>query len=467
MPEFRKTLAVFCLFLAAGFQWGCTRKTDVWVTLVNGMPEKVFTAGASRNVVYYVLKQTHEPLLRREDSQNYTSRVLKSWRRNINNTEFAFYPDTSLQFNPGHPFSVEVFEEYLSGLVKRYSSSARIHRENGGLIINFPQAQDTFLDFLTEYENAPSIKASVNIEDGLGPFRVVSLEKNTLALERKIPVSRGYNKILIVEQAAQKNVVPDSRNISDFNRIPLSDIPDWAKQEYLSFNNVVLKSGNLIINHHDKEMRELIYNCIDVKEFRAAFFPARKEFRSIKTVLPIGVPGALSGEPEQACGRFKNIKLSSKKIILANWRSDNLVELKAFSDSFKKKTGINLQLLNSSPAELIKVLHKSPRPYHLIPMHFDAVRPEPAIFLEPFFKRDGYLDFALPELEPLYKRMLSEGAPGKRAELGGEIALKLRDNAVVLSLYQDERPVYYPGEIKNINVGKGFSEYPEIADFRW
>ena len=466
MLDYRKTLAGLSVLLTLILPCGCLRKDAVWITLANGLPEKVFAAGAGRNVIYYILKQTHEPLFRREDGENYTSRILKHWSRNINCTEFSFYPDTSLRFNDENLFSQAFFEQYMVGLVAKYDPSAKVLLENRGVTVRFPSSKKNFLDYMTEYENAPSVRMKESVEAGLGPFEVASIDKNRISLKRKTPVSDGYNEILIVEQAAQKSLGIKDRDVSDFNRIPVADIPGWVGREYLGFNNVVLKSGNLIINHPNQTVRKLIYNCVDVKEFRAAFFPAREKFRSIQTVFPVGVPGAVPGEAEQVCRPLGNAARTHKRIVLANWRSDNFPELQAFALSFRKKTGIEMGILNSSPGELMKVLHKIPRPYNAIVMHFDAVRPDQAIFLEVFFKRDGYLDFDLPKLEPMYKQMLLEEDPAKKSVIGEKIARGLRDAAVVLPLYQDEKPVYYPGVIKNISVGRGFSEYPEIAEFR-
>ena len=41
-----------------------------------------------------------------------------------------------------------------------------------------------------------------------------------------------------------------------------------------------------------------------------------------------------------------------------------------------------------------------------------------------------------------------------------------RQNAV-LTLYQMRGRLYYPKGINNIEVGRGFLQYPEVADFRW
>jgi len=467
MPEHRTKILTALLLSASLFSWGCASKNQEWVVLSNGLPEKISPELASRSVVYYILRQTHEPLFRLDDGENYSSRLLKKWGKNISDGSFEFCPDTTLKFNEENLFSNELFERYISGVARKYDASAKVTTNKGCFKVAFAGPRNSFLEFLTQYENAPSVRVSEAFEQGLGPFRISRLGGGEAVLIRRIPVSSGYNRIILYEYDLWKKSGRSGRLVSDFNRIPPQDVPAWVLKKYSSFNNVTLKSGNLIINHPDRRIRELIYNCVDVRRFRQAFLPAKKDFYSIKTVFPMGVPGAEPGVAEQTCGQAVKPALSGGKFIFANWRDDNFGQLSEFAADFHKRTGVKMEIFNSTPRELMKSLHKAPRPFNAIVMYLDAIRSEQAAFFEVFLKSDGYLDFPLPKVNKILKKLDVERDVQRRDAIGADIAAALQKEAVVLPLYQEERVFYYPKDIKNLNVGVGFVEYPEVADFKW
>lgn len=467
MPEHRKKILTVLSLFVWFFSWGCAPRNQDWVVLANGLPEKILPELASRSVVYYILRQTHEPLFRLDDGENYSSRVLKRWSRDISDGSFEFYPDTSLKFNEEIAFSEELFDKYIHLVARKYDSSAKITRNEGCFRVSFSGPRSSFLEFLTRYENAPSVKVAETFEQGLGPFRISRLGGGEAVLLRRSPASSGYNKIILHEYGLWKKSGSSDRLISDFNRIPSQDVPDWVENKYSGYNNVTLKSGNLIINHPDRRIRKLIYNCVDVRQFRQVFLPSKKDFYSIKTVFPMGVPGAEPGLSEQTCDRKIKAGLSGARFTFANWRDDNLGQLSEFAGDFYRKTGVKMDVVNSNPQELIKRLHKAPRPFNAIVMYLDAIRSEQAAFFEVFLKSDGYLDFPLPGVAEMLKRMNAERDVRHREAIGADIAIALRKEAVVLPLYQEERVFYYPKDIRNLNVGVGFIEYPEVADFRW
>ena len=467
MLEHRTKILTVLSLSAWLFSWGCASKNQEWVVLSNGLPEKISPELASRSVVYYILRQTHEPLFRLDDGENYSSRLLKKWGKNISDGSFEFCPDTTLKFNEENLFSNELFERYISGVARKYDASAKVTANEGCFKVAFAGPRNSFLEFLTQYENAPSVRVSEAFEQGLGPFRISRLGGGEAVLIRRIPVSSGYNKIILYEYGLWKKSGGSDRLVSDFNRIPPQDVPAWVSKKYSSFNNVTLKSGNLIINHPDRRIRELIYNCVDVRRFRQAFLPAKKDFYSIKTVFPMGVPGAEPGVAEQTCGQAVKPALSGSKFVFANWRDDNFGQLSEFAADFHKRTGVKMEIFNSTPRELMKNLHKAPRPFNAIVMYLDAIRSEQAAFFEVFLKSDGYLDFPLPQVAKTLKKLDVERDVQRRDAIGADIAAALQKEAVVLPLYQEERVFYYPKDIKNLNVGVGFVEYPEVADFKW
>ncbi len=441
--------------------------SDVWAVLTGGLSKEISVRKAAVNSVYYVLKQTHEPLFRKDDGQNYTSRLLKSWNRNLGYSSYTFCPDTSLTFNAGNVFSLKYFAAYLKGVSEKYDPDFSISSSSLCITIGFAKKRENYLDFLSLYENAPTVVRKDGFEDGLGPFTIDSIKDKKFILSRKQRVPWGYNRIVYYEYQGEKDSQLQNRDISDFNRISSFDIPEWAKQNYQKFDNIQLNAVDLMINHPNPKVRDIIYNCMDVEEFRHAFVPKRKDFYNIQTVFPLGIPGAIPGKPLQACKQAGRRLSGVGPLVFANWRYDNEKELTAFFDTFYKRTGLRIILKNYSAEKLMQVIFNKPKPYNLIVIVFDAVRPQESIFLEAFFRKEGYLDVPLSNIKPLYQKMLYEHNPEIRIKLACEIAEVLKNKQVVLPLYQNMGALYYPKQIKNLEVGKGFLEYPEVADFRW
>lgn len=434
-----------------------------WEVVFPGLPASIGVADASHNAILYILKQTHEPLFRRDDGQNYSSRVLKRWSRSLEDKSFILCPDTELRFNEVSAFTADHFVGYVAEVSRRYSPEAVITRDGGCFTVKFKDPQKGFLEYLALYENAPTIKRSEQVEDGLGPFKVTSLGKDLVLLQRKCKVKRGFNKIILHDYRGGGDPNLDNRNVGDFNRIPPFDVPRWVESEYLGFENIQLKSVDLTINHPARDVRQLLYNCIGVDSFRRAYFPKAQKIYDIGNVFPLGVPGAIAGLPEQNCHGFKK---SGVSVILANWRDDNQRSLAEFAKGFRVKTGVEIVVKNYRPSELVKILHKKPRPYNLLVMGIDAVRPDYAAFLSPFFREKAYIDSKPAKGAGLYKIMQKESGEEARAPIAKAIAKDLAEEGILLPLYQVGGKFYYPKKIKNLESGRGFLEYPEVAEFR-
>jgi ABC-type transport system substrate-binding protein len=125
-----------------------------------------------------------------------------------------------------------------------------------------------------------------------------------------------------------------------------------------------------------------------------------------------------------------------------------------------------LRLDQYSPQTLVGVLNKAPRPFDLVIIVFDAVRPDPTAFFDSFAKRDGFHDFVIPEIASLYKKLFYEEDESEKDKISKELTRLISGQALAIPLYQNIRTIYYPKEIKNLTVGRGFLEYPEVAEFR-
>lgn len=456
---------IFALLI---FTAGCggDEKKDQWGVLLMGLPDKVSTANADLTTTYYILKQTHEPLFRRDAGENYRSVILTGWGRDITGKQYSFCPDATKTFSDTEPFDQKYFDHYIKKVTAKYTRDFAVVQKSGCFEVHFPVPQKSYLEFLSLYENAPSVLQSDASEMGLGPFRVVEMGKDRIVLERKKHVRNGYNQIVLIEYSPVKASSYDYSKIVDFNKLAASDIPPGILDNYFGFSNIELRSDVLIINHPDIEIRKRIYNCLDVDRFRRSFFPKKDAFLDISNVLPMGIFGAAPGLPAQDCGYPKG-RLREEELVLFNHRSGNTEQLEDLAKDFRSRTGLKMKVISRSPQELGKYLHKSPRPYNMVVIALGTITPDYRAILESIVKPDGYYDHQSSELKEIYAKLVQEPDPSRKNLLVLRFLKKLREEFLVLPLYQNVKELYYPKMIKNITVGREFSEYPEIADFRW
>lgn len=439
-------------------------ETKTWGVLLSALPDRVSTKNIT-NSVYYILKQTHESVFRKDDGQNFTSKVLSSWSRSAGSSRYVLCPDTSLRFDASRPFSMGYFGAYLRAVTAGYDPAARVTNTGRCFVVTFKRGRAGYMDFLSQYENAPTVDNGA-CQLGLGAYRVSEISKDKITLARKEPVAHGYNEIVLYDYKGVKDPHLNDKRIKDFNRIAPFDVPEHVKKDFLSFDNLGLKSEVLLINVEDKKVREILYNCLDVDAFRRAYFPMKQSFYNIQTVFPLGIPGARAGLPYQDRS-FCRGQNSAGPIVLANWRKDNIRQINKFAADLRKKTGINIKVVNYDANALAASLNTRPRAYDLLVIMLSAMRAEQLDFLSSFAGKGSYLDYDVSGANAEYEALLHEDVYGPRGQLAEGLANKLAEQYAVLTLYQGNDTVYYPKEIKNLVVGSELMEYPEVADFRW
>lgn len=441
-------------------------RTARWEVLLMGLPEEIHVSKAAEGPTYYILKQTHEPLFRRGDGENYDSRLLKSWRRDVVSRRFLFCPDTSRRFNSSSAFSAGYFQGYIGAVTRRFGQEFALSRDGDCTEVIFGSSQKKYLDFLVLYENAPTEKQSDKVEVGLGEFYVSEMGAGKIVLTRKTRVANGFSEVVLHEYFPEKSGEYDYSRISDFNKVPFRDIPPEILRTHSGFDNIELSSDVLMINHPDIEARKRIYNCLDVSRFRSAFFTEKKVFYSISSILPVGVTGAATGLPEQNCGFRGRYSGKDREVVLFNHRSNNIGQLAALSKDFEARSGLKLKIFSRPPLELGKLLDKSPRLYNMVVIGIGTRVPDYELFFSYFVRKDGYFDSPSPVLKSLYREVVRETSPERKNLLVQRFVREIRDQFLALPLYQNVRKVYYPREIKNLFVGREFEETPEVADFR-
>ena len=460
----------FCIAgLFAVASAGCSphpAETDSWGVMVASLPEKILPENLADGTVSYIFSQTHEPLFLHEDGQNFTSKILSEWSRNIDYTEFRFCPNTSLKFEDNTAFTSEFLQAFLGEVTRKYVESYKISREGGCSFVRFPVSQPGYPYFLARLNNSPSVTRG-GVSYGLGAFKTKTVSKHAIELERKVRVRNGYNKITLYPYTG-----PEDRNltnpmISDFNKLSSFQQPGWIKDEYQSFENVELRVIGLAINHPDVRVRRVLYNCIDVRDFRHAAIPARKDFYDIRSVLPVGVPGAKGGLAPQSCEVPKWLR--GKKAVFANPRTDNLRQLSDFADRFDKKFGLKLVIKQYTPAKLDAELmdNSRRRDYNLVLVATANSTPDQEGFFFFYAGKKRAIDSVPKEITRDFERLAGEVDPLKKKKLAESISARLGEGAFVLPLYQTFARLYYPRGIRNLVVGRGYTETPKVGDLRF
>lgn len=437
---------------------------DAWGVLVNGLPANALAGNDMTVGSYYLIKQVQEPLFRKDDGQNFTSKILRRWERDQGSSEYKFCPDERQLFDSGVRFTADFLRRHLDRVNENFGRRHTLTEKDGCVSVRFESGQKGYLDYLTRYETAPKIKISEKIEEGLGTFRVTEISTSSIVLERRARAANGYNKIVLYAYQGPKDARLGSKEISDYNLLPEEDIPDRIKEEYVGFGSLDMKVRYLLINVHDKGVRDRVYNCIDVEKFRSAFMPAARGMFDVATIFPVGMQGGEPGRPVQACRPEK--RRSYRPLVFANYRTDNVRQLREFSEDFYAKSGIRLKIANHTPNEVIAFFYKKPKAYDLVSMTIGALNTSHYTFLSSFLRRDNiYLDVDLSKPQRTFLAMENEGDPDKKMEQGIKAERELQEEHVILPLYQQYRKTYYPSEIKNLVVGKEFMAFPEVGEF--
>lgn len=435
---------------------------DSWKVLIPGLPGRVFASDESSSLSFYLLKQTHEPVFRWKDGENYTSKLLKKWSRSLDYRRFEFCPNPALKFAAGGQFSFDEFAAQISSFTSGYSPRFTLSKHEECVRISFEVPKKDYLYFWTLYAHAPTRRIAENIEAGLGPFYVESISKDRILLRRSKKIRGGYNTMELLDYKGGGDANLNNREIKDFNLIPPAAIPGWVKSSFLSYKNPEMKSLVLLINHPDEKVRARVYNCIDIKKLRAAYFPGKMDYYDIATILPMGVPGAVAGLPEQSCEIGSAL---GGRLRFANWMDGNQATMRKFADAFQAKSGLTLTMDRYTMNEFAQAVDLRPHPFELA-MIMVYVASSPKDFFHMFFNKGELYDFEVPRLSSEYRALFGGGEIPALEETYRELALKISSHALALPVSQGMRTLYYPREIKNLNVGSGIAEYPEVAEFR-
>ena len=459
----RKTLTlIFGIFIMIGCQ---SQNDDTWDVVSVWLPPEISPNMIHGNSVFYIVRQTHEPIIRVADNNSLYSNILKDWTRSDDYKSFKFCIKDNLEFDTGISFTAEGLFQSLEKLKPRFKGLTNI-RTGNCIEAKTDQPAKPLLDLLTNLEFAPTFEdKKTGWHLGLGPYKVVQKDSEQVILKRKVPIANGFNTIRMMSISGSTKEM-ESRKIEDFNLLPVEKIPNWTRQEYNSFPVSLLKVYGLVVNVKDKQIRKAIYNCLSIHHFRKAYFPKDRMPVDIASIFPIGIEGASPGKVKQSCDSSSFLKLQ-RKLTLANWKPEAENDLEPVFQELEKATNIKVSVKNYDATVLGDLLLKKQSGYDLMVVALDTTNEEYLPFFESFLEpRKKFHAVDLSRLVPDYLGLKKADTKQKLVSIAQKLNTELLDEAVFVPILQQTREYFFPKDLKEMNLGLNFLGYLEIGNLR-
>jgi MarR-like DNA-binding transcriptional regulator SgrR of sgrS sRNA len=445
---------------------GCqNQRDDTWDVVSVWLPPEISPNMIHGNSVFYIVRQTHEPILRVADNNSLFSNILKDWTRSEDYKSFKFCIKDKLEFDTGISFTTESLFQSIEKLKPRFKGLA-ITKNDNCVEVKIDQPAKPLLDLLTNLEFAPTFEdKKTGWHLGLGPYKVVQKDSEQVILKRKIPILNGFNTIRMTSISGSAKEL-ESRNIEDFNLLPVEKIPKWTRQEYKSFPVSLLKVYGLVVNVKDKLTRKAIYNCLNIDNFRKIYFPKDKMPVDVASIFPIGIEGASPGKIKQICNNESFLK-TKRALTLANWKPEVEKELESVFKDLFKSTNIQVTVKNYDASVLGDLLLKKQSGYDLMVVALDSTNEEYLPFFESFLepsKRFHTVD--LSRLKSDYLDLKKADTKQKIVSIAQKLNTELLDEAVFVPILQQTREYFFPKDLKELNLGSNFLGYLEIGNIR-
>jgi hypothetical protein len=461
MRTYSKTI-ILCLICILS---SCSKKKDdTWNTIAVGLPNKLDPSVAMLNMGYYLLKQTHLPFLQKNSKGTFDSNLLTEWSRSLNSQDFKFCLKIAADFDNNNKYtSLGLFAD-LKRIATKYDKESRISKKNDCILVSFGQSSFSFLEVLSQYENAPTLPIDDKPFDlGLGAYRVKDFTKDNIVLERKVKVNDGYNKIIFHSYNGKDDTILQRNDIEDFNRVLISHLPSWVIKKYKSYPVSLLQTVVLLLNQKNFNERNSLFNCLDVKKFRDAYFPKRNQYADITTILPLGIVGGEKGLPNQSCP--KNLG-SMREFVIYNWNVDNQLSLKKYFSEIEKQHGIKVKIKNIKMSEFANLVLKDTHPYDMAVIALDAVSEDYEAFFGPLVNKVRVIDVKAPKSAKLLGEINNLRDDDKRVKIIRALNDQLNRKKVVLPLFQEVRQFYFPDHLTGLKLGRDSLEYLNIAEIK-
>ncbi|USN46711.1 MAG: hypothetical protein H6626_10900 [Pseudobdellovibrionaceae bacterium] len=444
---------------------GCgakNRPLQEWNVLTPGVPTRVSPDFKHSLLTSYILKQTHKPIFEYNSEKGYESQILDKWSRDLNYKHFQFCIYEPKTLAEDSYFDVNKLELFLNHFFKMEHLKPFIERNNKNCLkLTFSHSMRNIFTLLSQREHMPSFPGGQNWENGLGPFTIQSMTDEIVVLTKKGPTSSGIKRINFVNSNS-RTVDSFIDRIDDFNLAPSGWVKRFDLSRFNRFNTQQLKISAIVLNIDDKEARRIIFDCFPIEEFRNAMNPETKAFVNIKSIFPLGIPGAQLGLIARKCSKTK-IKQKPLRFVL--WHGDHESRIVSIVKHLSEKTGIRIEVDFLPFNKLNELIYQNQSGYDLIPIKIDTKRKLHSPFFEAFIDpRKLITNQKVPGVLSTYEKLLALERSGQSStSLAKILEHKLLDESLILPLYQVTKEIFYPKNITGLMIGDDFLDFPEIS----
>lgn len=462
-----KLIALIMLLL---FSFSCSHRERSFSILSQEIPTRINPYDSHINYKLYILKQLFEPLFIYGSSGNYTSNILSSWNASEEHRIYTLCLKDGITFSNGKTLTVGDLKKNLlrleqNKLIKK--TIIALSTLDSCMVVRFNDQYIRFPADLSSYTAAiidPDTEDN-NIVIGISDYVVKSITPDIIHLSTQNK-DLTYSDIYFYKLAPhyEEGKAPYRiENIDDFNQLPVEYLPDFIRQ-FNKYEAPILLTLIAIINVKDRDVRNIIFNCLNYDELRHVFTPKRNSFKNIGGILPVGVLGAIETPPDQKCS-FQPLKQRVNLTYIEALRPESIGPLQKYVDSRLLRYNIKLNIVKKDINELADMLFSEDKPYDFTIIGMDASSPDPFSFLQYFFDKDILVTkVTSDDLAPLMNEYLATDNAENKKELARKANQVLTDNFQVIPLYQDERLFYFPSGVRNITSDPMYLNFLKISE---
>lgn len=450
--------------------------SDVWEVFLLGIPAHIDTSLYNSNMGIYLLRQTHAPLFEHRDDGSYQSSILSSWERDRHYKTFSFClngqheHETNAEFFPGKRLSATLVRELLQKVMQdhHYLGDVVLNPLTSCVKVTLQHSCPELLSHLASYRYAPTLSHSgdghaLGFEWGLGDFYPIYQNHEMVILKRKKIDFFSFRKINIIrfynyQKLREGHFAHLGKRVDDYNHLLVEQIPLSVKKNYHKSYVPLLQTVNLVLNHPAIEVRDFFYNCVDMDELLHAFFPEQKSFYHIKSPLPVGLKGGEKGVISQQChpatlaSTFKG-----KEFIFVNWNDAVQSNVEAFWQKFNAKFGVHVKVKKMALNEFILKALQVPHDFDLSIMAIDGVEEGSYDFFKCLVDQQKIIDQDYPLLKDYISKLIYDDSSLE------QVAHFITEKRIVLPLFQEIRPFYWPHYYGNFKDQDNFLGQPQLG----
>jgi hypothetical protein len=94
-------------------------QNKIWHVVTSGLPEKITVDEENLLLTSYILKQTHLTLFEKNKNDSYSSRIIDTWSRDLQNKSYNFCINKQKTFSDNIYFGVNELQIHIDNILKK------------------------------------------------------------------------------------------------------------------------------------------------------------------------------------------------------------------------------------------------------------------------------------------------------------------------------------------------------------